>query len=265
MNSQISCWKALWLNLQLILPHALNSLNRNSKMKTYLFLKSNLHAFADSFCGICLLSGVREDSTPQWMGSGQVERPQQPPCAGLVPADLCPLWRRASTSDLPLLPPGSPWKEALCQLPWLFLAMGSIQGEQDVFYTWDLLSWSTTPLSALNIKLMENILCLLTTSLFFFSAGSPSHHQLQASKHTELLLHLASSLSQGWPLHAWLAQGVLEKARNSPHKPYNPQVAQTKYFLSHKSLSSRNAWFTSGFMFISVKSPFSSPECNTVQ
>lgn len=105
---------------------------------------------------------------------------------------------------------------------------------------------------------MENILCLLTIKVCFSSLlPPPVITHCKPLEHIEhLLLHLSSTLPQGWPLHAWLAQGGLGKARNFPHKPYNPQVAQTKYFLSHKSFTARNAWFTARFMFISVRSHF---------
>lgn len=114
---------------------------------------------------------------------------------------------------------------------------------------------------------MENILCLLTIKVCFSSLlPPPVITHCEPLEHIEhLLLHWSSTLPRGWPLRAWLAQGGLGKARNFPHKPYNPQVAQTKYFLSHKNFTARNAWFTARFMFISVRSHFSSPECNKVQ
>ena len=183
---------------------------------------------------------------------GWVEPPQQAPVAALVTRLLPSHPGRSFHEPHAMVATRSPWKETLCLLPGLFSVMWPVWGEQDVFYTWDPLSWSpTTLLSAFNIKLMENTLCLLTIKVCFSSLlPPPTITNSKPLEHTErLLLHLSSVLSQGWPLHAWLAQGGLRKAGNSPHQPYNPQVAQTKYFLSHKNFSARNAWFTARFMF----------------
>lgn len=89
---------------------------------------------------------------------------------------------------------------------------------------------------------MENILCLLTIKDCFSSLWPPPITiNSKPLEHTKLLLPHLSSTVRRLSLRAWLAQGGLGKARNLPHKPYDPQVAQTKYFLSHKNLRARNA------------------------
>jgi hypothetical protein len=71
-------------------------------------------------------------------------------------------------------------REPGLKLPMTACGNRSMQESEESEYIGDLLSWSilTTFLSALNIKLMKNILCFFPHQISFSSPIFPNHHKL---------------------------------------------------------------------------------------